>query len=181
METYDKVMDETLNRVVSEKIKAVEIPRATKLVGGDKYNGYCLPILCYAPPCPCMGRPIIWVQEKQIIAQKPSGSKSAEGDDILDLDIIKGARIIMEMPISLDVKTIKAIQNNKKRDCNPKTVQNKVSISDALGGPKALLKGSFLAGFAIGTWADDQLDGGLSDQGADYIEGIVDFWDDLWD
>jgi hypothetical protein len=81
------------------------------------------------------------------------------------------------------VDRISAAQRKSGSKCgsdDPKILAKGISLLDILGGPHKLLKMSFAAGFAAGTAADNAIDGGLSDQGAEYIEDIVDWFDDLF-
>ena len=172
--------DGLMNHASSTRLTAVEIKNSSKLIGGKKHLPFCIPILCFAPPCPCMGGPIVWLPAEAILGQRPTGTKTTEGHPLIELSITKGVAAIVEKPLRMNVDTISAAQNMPVT-CDSRTVAKRISLSDVLGGPHKAAKLAFAAGFAIGTWADDKLDGGLSDQGADYIEAVADFFGDLFD
>lgn len=172
MENYEETRDAAMERTQTTRIQAVAMKGATKLIARRKYKGFCVPILCYAPPCPCMGGPIIWIPAEEIIGEKESDNKTSEGHDILDIDVLVNAELIVEKPVRMMASSLTAIQTRGKV-CDK---QPPNSISKKVGAAEAV-KASFLAGYAIGTWLDDQFDGGLSDKGADIIEDIVSWFD----
>ncbi len=172
--------DGLLNHTSSTRITGVEIKNSSKLIGGRKHLPICIPILCYAPPCPCMGGPIVWLPAEAILSQRPTATRTAEGHPLVEFSITKGTAAIVEKPLRMNIDTISAAQNLPK-PCGDRTVYKGISLSDLLGGPHKAAKAAFAAGFAFGTWADGKLDGGLSDQGADYIESVADFFGDLFD
>ncbi|WP_420861924.1 hypothetical protein [Algirhabdus cladophorae] len=189
MNTVESARSAAMARAGTIKISAVAIKRADEDIFGRKWKGFCLPILCFVPPCPCTGGPIVWWPKDDILLEEETGEKTAEGMDLLSLTVNRNADARFEMQLSLRSDTIRAIQRGKvdrSRGCKPSptvpgSMAKGVSITDALGGPGKLVKAAFLGGYFAGGWLDDQLDGGLSDQAADYIESVADFFDDLWD
>lgn len=186
MTKYEDAKSRALNRAASKRIQqVVEIDRSEQLIAGQKHLAF-IHCLCVQDspenPCPCRG-PLFWVPSDLIFRSEPTGRKSVEGDEVVNIDIAEDAHVIFEMPLRLKVGTLKGLLEHKPLSCRPQTLAKEISLKDLINliPVDKKLKFAFAGGYAVGTLVDNIMDGALSDVGADYIEAVVDFWKDLWD